>query len=84
MSEFTGSGKEHFPHFYADTQKIAVFAEMEKEILERLCDEYTQFLSRDNIMPRAETTANRILDHIMFELAYREGIYDDYLEKEIV
>ena len=82
MSEFTGSGFETFPHLYADTKKIEVFAEMDKEILERLANEYTEFLSRERLMPRAEATANRVLDHVMFELDFREGIYDEYLEKE--
>ena len=84
MSEFAGKGFESFPHLYADTKKIAVFAEMEKEILERLSSEYTEFLSRENIMPRAREAANRILDHVMFELAYREGVYADYLIEETV
>ncbi len=84
MSEFSGSGFETFPSLHADTAKITVFAEMDKDILERLATEYTDFLSRENLMPRAKATANRILDHVMFELAYREGVYAEYLEEETV
>lgn len=84
MSEFSGSGFETFPSLHADTAKITVFAEMDKDILERLANEYTDFLARENLMPRAKATANRILDHVMFELAYREGVYAEYLEEETV
>lgn len=84
MSEFSGSGFETFPSLHADTAKITVFAEMDKDILERLANEYTDFLARENLMPQAKATANRILDHVMFELAYREGVYAEYLEEETV
>ncbi len=84
MSEFSGSGFETFPSLHADTAKITVFAEMDKDILERLANEYTDFLARENLMPRAKATANRILGHVMFELAYREGVYAEYLEEETV
>lgn len=84
MSEFSGSGFETFPSLHADTAKITVFAEMDTEILERLANEYTDFLARGNLMPRAEKTANRILDHVLFEMAYRDGIYDEYLNLEEV
>lgn len=84
MSEFSGSGFETFPSLHADTAKITVFAEMDKDILERLANEYTDFLARENLMPQAKATANRILGHVMFELAYREGVYAEYLEEETV
>lgn len=73
MSEFTSSGGEVFPNTHADTQLITTFAELTDEILDRKAKEYSLFLQREDLMPRAIETAQRILEHLIFEINYREG-----------
>lgn len=80
MSEFASQGFEPFPSLYADSQLISKFSEWPTEVIEARVTEYGQFLSKPQ-MPRATATGNRILDHLIFELGYRDGIYDEYTNK---
>ena len=75
MSEFSSSGFESFPSLYADSKLVAEFSEWSTEVLEARVHQYGHFLSQEQ-MPRATETANRIMEHLLFELAYRDGVYD--------
>lgn len=80
-NSFTGEGFAPFPSLYADEKRIREAAELSTEVLERFVNEYGHFLSKPQ-MPRATATANRILDHMIFELAYRDGVYDETIKQE--
>lgn len=75
-SGFTTEGFITLPHFQADELRIDTIAETPIELLESRSTEYSQFLAGE-IMPRARAASNRILNHLIFELAYRDGVYDE-------
>lgn len=77
---FASGGFEEFPPLYFDNRDIATISEWPTEVLEERVHQYGQFLSKPQ-MPRATATANRILDHMIFELAFRDGVYDEYTGK---
>lgn len=76
MSEFATQGFAPFPDCYHDNLRVGSFSDLSDGGLDYLTDEYGRFAQRTDIMPRARTAANRILDHLLFELAYRDGIYE--------
>jgi hypothetical protein len=82
VSEFTGEGFAPFPNTYEDNKRIGACSTLSDQILEDKCKEYVLFVQRKDIMPRAVSIAGRILDHVMFELAFRDGIYDEYTIKQ--
>lgn len=69
-------GEPGFPNLHSDTQEIHKVSEWTTEHLDYKTHEYGDFLQREDIMPRALHTANRILDHLLFEQAYRDGVYE--------
>lgn len=78
MSEFVPKG-DVFPNLHSDTTWVEDVADERRvptPVLERKIGEYTSFLERTDLMPRALKAANYILDRMMFELAAREGVYD--------
>lgn len=79
-SAFTGTGFDTFPSIYSDNQIISECSNWEDERIERVVQEYTTFLERDDLQPRARAGAERILDHLGFEMDYRMGAYDYLLE----
>lgn len=74
---FTSAGRSEgrFPSVYADSLQSALFSRWEQPILEERHLDYTQYLERDDVSPRSRAEAEQILGHLVFELAYREGIY---------
>jgi hypothetical protein len=52
------------------------------ERLEAVILEYANFLRREDIMPRAAASAEAIIERSLFELAYRDGIYDETTTKD--
>lgn len=68
-------GFESFPSLYADGLQTGEFSEWKTPFLLDRYNEYTQFLQRPDLMPRAQTEAARILLHLTFELDYRAGVY---------
>lgn len=77
-SAFVSQGKEKFPPLYFDNKDVANFSDDIKwpsDVLMARFALYADFLAQDDNMPRAVETANRITEHILFELQYREGIY---------
>jgi hypothetical protein len=83
---FTGEGFKPFPNVYYDLMRTGDYA-MENpdgsyiyttERLEAVILEYAQFLRREDIMPRATTSANEIIERTLFELAWRDGVYAEY------
>lgn len=75
-SGFTSSGYESFPSLHVDNKLVAEFSSWPIENLEHRVNEYTAFLQRPDLMPRAREQAERVREHILFELAYRDGVYD--------
>jgi hypothetical protein len=68
-------GFASFPSLHYENTKTSRYAEMDTPDLESRVNEYTNFLS-GNCMPRARAIGERIVNHILFELAYRDGVYD--------
>lgn len=66
---------EVFPNLHADTELVHRLAELSDEALDYKAKEYSMFLERTYLMPRAINAANRILEHIIFEMNFRNGIY---------
>lgn len=81
MSEFTSQGGEVFPNTYSDLQTISEVAEWPIERLNHKANEYGKFLLREDLMPRALKAANFIMDRLLFEMAYRDGVYDPIINK---
>lgn len=78
MSEFSGGGFPSFPNLHGDRQEVSGAAEWSIEKLEYKINEYGAFLQRKDPMPRAVEAANRILDLLLFEAAYRDDVYTLY------
>lgn len=71
------------PDCYHDNLRVSSFSELSLEALDYMVDEYGDFMQRTDIMPRARAAGNRILDHLLFEYGYRDGIYDEYLPPKL-
>jgi hypothetical protein len=82
MSGFTPEGYKEFPGLIPDNARVGEFSEWETEVLEARVKQYGYFLQNDP-MPRAKETATRIVAHLMFEIFWRRGGYDDYNEDEL-
>lgn len=73
---FTSQGYEALPSLTNDNEyTIGRLAELPQERLEELTDMYSSFLSGD-IMPHHRDKAERFLQHLSFELAYRNGDFN--------
>lgn len=77
MSEFSSEGHDSFPNFYADRESAKEVATWEADRLNYKIGQYTEFIVNGDPMPRALKAANTIIDLLMFELAYRDGVYDE-------
>jgi len=73
---------EGMPNIYADNQQTHLFSAWDRGRLERRVTEYGRFLQQPNLMPRAQTGADRVWNHLMFELAWRDGVYSNEEIKE--
>lgn len=76
MSDFNGEGFASFPNTYEDNKQVGMFSNLTPEALEYKLNEYGQFLQRPDLMARAKRIGNRVLDHLLFEAAWRDGIYN--------
>lgn len=83
MSDFTSEGFTPFPDCYHDNLRVATFSGLTDKGLDHYVSEYGQFLQRTDIMVRARVAGERVLDHLLFELGYRDGIYDDYINPKV-
>lgn len=81
MSEFSGNGFKPFPNTMADLKQVSNVEAWSREHLEHKTNEYGAFLTREDIIPRAIAAGNLILDRLLFEMAYRDGVYDEFLIK---
>lgn len=77
MSEFSSDGFDSFPNLYADREEVKEVAEWSKEKIAFKLGQYSTFLSRSDLMPRATATATTITDLIRFEIGYSEGLYSN-------
>ena len=77
MSDFTGDGFEGMPSIYQDNLQVRLFSTWERQVLEDRVTEYGHFLQREDLMPRARQGADRVMTHALFELAFRDGVYDE-------
>jgi hypothetical protein len=68
---------------YHDNLNVRNFADLGEEALPLMVDRYGDYLQRTDIMPRARLTGNRVLDHLLFEYAYRDGVYDEFLKTKV-
>ena len=69
-------GFDSFPNTYEDNKQVGMFSDLSPEALEYKLNEYGRFLQRADLMSRVRRIGNRILDHLLFEAACRDGIYD--------
>ena len=69
-SAFTSNGKAEFPPIYEDSKKLSELSTWRTSVLQGRLVRYLAFLD-DNPMPRAKDGAQRIVEHIDFELQYR-------------
>jgi hypothetical protein len=67
------------PDFYHDNLAVGSFSLLSQVQLDNKVDQYGDHLQRQDLMPRARYAGNRVLDHLLFEYGYRDGIYDEYL-----
>lgn len=74
---FVPEGGEVFPNLHEDFKDIATVTEWPQAKLDSKLAEYTEFLKRDDLMPRAVKTANWILDRMLFEVACQTGMYQE-------
>jgi hypothetical protein len=77
MSDFTTEGFESFPNIYVDNLQTHEFSTWNRAVLEARVMQYGTFLQQSDLMPRAKEGANRVMDHLLFELAWRDGVYDN-------
>ena len=75
MSDFAGEGFKPFPNTEADLHAMHTVAEWDEDVVEHKITEYWLFLERTDIMPRARNAAKRILEHLGFEIDFRQGCY---------
>lgn len=71
MSDFTSEGFKPFPNTESDLYRLHSVTEWPDELLQDKVYEYWQFLDRDDLMPRAIKAANKILEHLGFEVDMR-------------
>lgn len=87
MSDFTGEGFKPFPNTIADTKHLEDIANEERwptANLEAKVWEYGEFLSREDIMIRARTMGERILTHLVEEIAHRDGQYNHLFDLAVI
>ncbi len=70
---FTSEGNHKFPHLQSDYEQVIEYATWPTEALQSKQVEYSAFLDEEFIMPRALTTAQKVLSHVIFELDWREN-----------
>ena len=69
-----------FPNLYNDMEELHTLGdtiEWPQARLDYKTHEYGQFLQRPDLMERAKRSANFILDRLLFEQAYRDGVYSE-------
>jgi hypothetical protein len=76
MSDFSGEGFTSYPNMYLDEQVLLRAAELSTEHLDYKMNQYGEFIQRPNLLPRHLEKAHKLLDRIIFEAAYRDGVYD--------
>lgn len=77
-SAFVSRGKDTFPPLYFDNEDVRNFSDDVKwptPVLIGRMATYLDFIAKPDTMPRARKTGQRVIDHIIFELSYKEGIY---------
>ena len=73
-SGFTGDGFEGMPNFYGDNKLTAEISGWTDAALIYKYNEYLEWVNRDDIMPRAQGLARRIMAHLTFEYVYRSEL----------
>lgn len=69
-SAFASDGRAEFPPIYEDSKKIHELSTWRSSVLRGRLARYVAFLDNDP-MPRARDGAQRLVEHIDFELQYR-------------
>ena len=75
-SDFVSQGKDKFPPIYFDTKQIQQLSRWDDSLLLSRLNTYMELIQNPDTMPRAKAGASRLVDHIIFELSYREGMYN--------
>lgn len=79
-SGFATEGYEAVPNLYNDNKYLVErVSGLDDDVLDAKIIEYTSFLKSD-ALPHHRTQAERFLTHVMFEVQYRNGLFDEYIE----
>lgn len=70
---FTSGGFDSFPNLYHDQQRVHEIVTWPRNMLENRMAEYTRFLQREDLMPRAAQAATNILGAMCLELSWRNA-----------
>jgi hypothetical protein len=68
----TGGVFTSFPNVYEDNKHVGACTELSSLQLVNKIVEYEGFMQREDIMPRARQSGQRILNHLGFERSQRE------------
>jgi hypothetical protein len=89
VGEFTTEGKEPYPDLHLDRQKLVQIGDetaqgyvYTTEYIEERVGFYTRYLANLSILKHHREQADRNLDGYIFELAFRDGIYDATNKRE--
>lgn len=79
QSVFTGGGFEYRPSLYADNKLVSELsdARFTDDVLMSKAEEYREFLQHPDLMPRARAEAERVQQHLLFEVMYRYGLFEE-------
>ena len=69
---FATEGFKPFPNLHADETLIHTYSELTDDALWQKAAYYTNFLEDSALMPHARQSAEHILNHLLFEMNYRE------------
>lgn len=80
MSEFTSQGAEReYPQLHIDRQRMHEVAEFSDERLLENIQKYVEFIKDEDTFEPHREKAEDILNHLIFERAYRAGLFDEYI-----
>lgn len=69
-SAFASDGRAEFPPIYEDSKKLSELSTWRTSVLQGRMARYLLFLDNEP-MPRAKASAQRIVEHLDFEIQYR-------------
>lgn len=75
-AEFNPEGFTPYPHLYADRMRATDVSEWTEAQIRFKLEQYWDFVSQPDVLPRHQEVAQEILGLLGFEVDYRSGFYD--------